>query len=159
MFGVWKKSIFAYLKFHICIPSQFAGIQNLNKNILSKHLFDWKRLWILTRALGQTNTEVNFRILTKIFYPKICLICSLLQHMYRPEALPAIFLLRCLSHVWVESHLSESNLNKKGDQKSMSLRHIPLFLIKRTLLAIDSDCLPKVCYLKVKKLRYLNKLR
>ena len=34
---------------------------------------------------GQTNTGVNFRILTKIFYLNICLICSLLQHMYRPK--------------------------------------------------------------------------
>ena len=45
----------------------------------------WKRLWILTRALGQTNTGVNFRILTKMFYQNICLICSLLQHLYRPK--------------------------------------------------------------------------
>ena len=28
-----------------------------------------------------------------------------------------------------------------------------------TKFAIDSDCLPKVCYLKLKKLRYLSKLR
>ena len=89
------------------------------------------------------------------FFKLLCLI----QLLTQAEALPAIFLLRCLSHVWVESHLSESNLSKKGDQKSMYLRHIPLFLIKWTLLAIDSDCLPKVCYLKVKKLRYLSKLR
>ena len=41
----------------------------------------------------------------------------------------------------------------------MYLRHIPLFLIKWTLLAIDSDCLPKVRYLKLKKLGYLSKLR
>ena len=34
-----------------------------------------------------------------------------------------------------------------------------LFLFKLTLLANDSDCLPKVCYLKLKKLRYLSKLR
>ena len=45
----------------------------------------WKRLWILTRALGQTNAGVNFRILTKMFYQNICLICSLLQHLYRPK--------------------------------------------------------------------------
>ena len=42
----------------------------------------------------------------------------------RAEALPAIFLLRCLSHVRVGSHLSESNLSKKGDQKSAYLRHM-----------------------------------
>ena len=47
----------------------------------------------------------------------------------------------CLSQIWV----------KKETEKSMYLRHIPLFLIKWTLLAIDSDCLPKVCYLKLKK--------
>ena len=34
-----------------------------------------------------------------------------------------------------------------------------LFLAKLTLLANDSDCLPKVCYLNLKKLRYLSKLR
>ena len=34
-----------------------------------------------------------------------------------------------------------------------------LFLFKSTLLSNDSDCLPKVCYLKLKKLRYLSKLR
>jgi len=34
-----------------------------------------------------------------------------------------------------------------------------LFLFKLTLLANESDCLPKVCYLKMKKLRYLSKLR
>ena len=45
----------------------------------------WKRLWIITRALGQTNTGVNFKILTKMFYQNICLICSLLQHLYRPK--------------------------------------------------------------------------
>ena len=34
------------------------------------------------------------------------------------------------------------------------------FIFKLTLLANDSDCLPKVCYLKLKKkLRYLIKLR
>ena len=43
-----------------------------------------------------------------------------------PEALPAIFFLRYLSHVWVESDLSESNLSKKGDQNSAYLWHIPL---------------------------------
>ena len=36
------------------------------------------------------------------------------------------FFLRYLSHLCVESHLSESNLSKKGDQKSAYLRHIPL---------------------------------
>ena len=36
------------------------------------------------------------------------------------------FLHKYLSHVWVESHLSESNLSKKGDQKSAYLRRIPL---------------------------------
>ena len=45
----------------------------------------WKRLWILTRALVQNNAGVNFRILTKMFYQNICLICSLLQHLYRPK--------------------------------------------------------------------------
>ena len=107
------------------------------------------------------------------------------------------FFLRYLSHVCVESHLSESNLSKKGDQKtriydishfatkvcrcsesnliclsqiwvkkgdqkpnkSIQILLLILFLIKWTLLAIDSDCLPKVCYLKLKKLRYLSKLR
>ena len=43
-----------------------------------------------------------------------------------PEAPTAIFLSRYLSHVWVKSHLSESNLSKKGDQKSAYLQHIPL---------------------------------
>ena len=43
-----------------------------------------------------------------------------------PEALPALFFLRYLSHVWVESDLSESNLSKKGDQNSAYLWHIPL---------------------------------
>ena len=41
------------------------------------------------------------------------------------EALPAIFLLRCLSHVRVGSHLSESNMSKKGDQNNAYLQHTP----------------------------------
>ena len=32
------------------------------------------------------------------------------------EALPTFFLFRYLSQVWVKSHLSESNLSKKGDK-------------------------------------------
>ena len=119
-----------------------------------------------------------------------------------------------LSQVWVKSHLSESNLSKKGPPKCAYSRHIlfcdksaklfhksmekknsdnpfltlscsylfhsmkgliswslfqghlyfktkkySLFLFKLALLANDSDCLPKVCYLKLKKLRYLSKLR
>ena len=49
------------------------------------------------------------------------------------EAFPAIFLLRCLSHVRVGFHLSESNLSKKGDQKNARQA---LFLIKWTLLQL-----------------------
>ena len=123
---------------------------------------------------------------------------------YRTEALSAIFLLVCLSQIWVKketksariydiSHFttkvrrcSESNLIclsqiwvKKETKKrvfmtyptsslvsnacptpsSIQILLLILFLIKWTLLAIDSDCLPKVCYLKLKKLRYLSKLR
>ena len=49
---------------------QCVSSDRKNQNI--RH--SWKSLWILTRALGQTNTGVNFRILPKIFYQNICLI-------------------------------------------------------------------------------------
>ena len=54
---------------------------------------------------------------------------KILQHilgMERPgaEALSAIFWLGYLSQVWVKSHLSESNLSKKGDKKCAYSRHI-----------------------------------
>ena len=124
MCGVLKKSIFAYLKFHICVPkilhlhtTAYFDLEILSKGkhhycegqyfMLSPSLsplpkfqrpriseskvfpclqcvssdrknqnirHSWKRLWILTRALSQTNTGVNFRILPKIFYQNICLI-------------------------------------------------------------------------------------
>ena len=74
MYGVLKKSIIAYLKFHICIPKISASpcVSSDQKNQNIRH--SWIRLWIRTRALSQTNTGVNFRILPKIFYQNICLI-------------------------------------------------------------------------------------
>ena len=80
MCGVLKKSIFAYLKFHICIPlpkfqrprisesKVFPCLQCVSSDRKNQNIrHSWKRLWILTRALGHTNTGVNIRILPKIF--------------------------------------------------------------------------------------------
>ena len=53
------------------------------------------------------------------------------------------FFTQSLSHVWAESLLSESNLSKKGDQKPnerIQILLLIIFLIKWTLLVIDSDC-------------------
>ena len=80
VWGVLKKSIFAYLKFHICIPlpkfqrprisesKVFPCLQCVSSDRKNQNIrHSWKRLWILTRALGHTNTGVNIRILPKIF--------------------------------------------------------------------------------------------
>ena len=81
MCGVLKKSIFAYLKFHICIPKISASpcVSSDQKNQNIRH--SWIRLWIRTRALSQTNTGVNFQILTKNILSKQLFDCSLLQHI------------------------------------------------------------------------------
>ena len=49
------------------------------------------------------------------------------------EAPPGIFWSRYLSQVWVKSHLSESNLSKKGPPKCAYSRHI-LFCDKSAML-------------------------
>ena len=53
--------------------------------------------------------------------------------MSRSEAPTAVFWSRYLSQVWVKSHLSESNLSKKGPPKCAYSRHI-LFCDKSAML-------------------------
>ena len=50
------------------------------------------------------------------------------------EAPPAIFWSRYLSHVWVKSCLSESNLSKKGEKKMRAFATYPVSRQKRVVV-------------------------
>ena len=89
--------------------------------------------------------KMTLKLSAKIHRISIC------YYLTQLESLSTLVSNKSASMIRVKSHLSESNRSKKGDQKAriFLLSHIfILFLIKWTLLAIDSDCLPKVCYLK-----------
>ena len=68
----------------------------------------------------------------------------------------------CLSQIWVKKRRPKKRVfttyptsslvsNAFRTPSSIQILLLILFLIKWTLLAIDSDCLPKVCYLKLKQ--------